>query len=374
MLTLVLVASTGFAGVGYAQSETKESEDKALTTECSEANEVQSLSEAPDRWSETYTYLADTQETHSFFETVEKNNEQYALSDVQYQVTPLTTTLLMSSEDLWTYADYEPEPEMEKDGIRYTLSQLSKEEWTKDNRSQKVTQYKTFFEGQEVPETLEVETTDEVTGETVYGTISRTNLIEDGADWQENCLEQWEMYCWNGESWVFELDGESFLATEESPWFEGCEQKLLQALHLDMAFNQITAVEWYGDGWQDEDGSWKRSVRIIGNRMVPRYQAVYSGEVSENDLPMVRYTAQYTSEPQGYLIVANATYEKTKAQPFGVDAVHDQVESQSFSAWLQEWEQTIHTGKVWSILLAVFAAIGIGLQTAVIFAIGRRSL
>lgn len=384
--TLVFVASTGLAGAVDAQNETQESEGKALTIEAiaafeevseepavDQTNEGRSFEEVSDQWSETYTYLADTQQTHSFFETVEKNGEQYTLKDVQYQVTPLTTTLLKSSDELWSYAAYEPEPEIEEAGVGYTFSQLLKEEWTQENRSQKVTQYRTFFEGQEVPEMLEIETADEVTGETVYGTISRTDLREDGADWQENSLEQWEMYRWNGDSWVFELDGDLFYATEESPWFEGCEQKLLQDLHLDASFYQITAVEWYGDGWQDEDGEWKRSVRIVGNQMVPRYQAVYSGEIPENDLPMVRYTAQYTSEPQGYLIAATATYEKTKMQLSKADVAHDQAESSQFSAWLSEWEQTIHTGKIWSILLAMLAAIGVGLQTAVIFAIGRRS-
>lgn len=375
MMTLVLVVSTGLPGIGYAQSETQESKDEALTEERSfetsayEANEAVCLSE-------TYTYLADTQEAHSFFETVEKNGERYTLKDVQYQVTPLITTLLKSSEDLWTYAAYEPEPEIKEDGQSYTLSQLSKEEWTKENRSQKITQYRTFFEGQEIPESLEIETVDEVTGETVYGTISKTDLIEDGADWQENSLEQWEMYSWNGESWVFELDGDTFLATEDSPWFEGCEQKLLQDLHLDASFYQITAVEWYGDGWQDENGNWKRSVRIVGNRMIPRYQVMYSGEVPEADLPMVRYTAQYTSEPQGYLIAATAIYEKTEmaVSKANTDTALDQTEKQQISAWLQEWEQTLNTGKLWGVLLAVLAAIGVGLQTAMIFVIGRRSV
>lgn len=46
--------------------------------------------------------------------------------------------------------------------------------------------------------------------------------------------------------------------------------------------------------------------------MVPRYQAIYSGDVAQPDLPMVCYKAQYTSDPQGYLITADVTYEKCK--------------------------------------------------------------
>lgn len=338
-----------------------------------EVEQAQPFGEAADdSWTETYTYLADTQEPHSFFEIVEKNGEQYALKNVQYQVTPLTTQLSKTSNDLWTYAVYEPESEIEENGLKFTFSQLLKEEWIQDGRFQTVTQYRTFLEGQEIPESLDVEITDEVTNETVYGTIIRTDLKEDGADWQENCLEQWEMYSWDGDSWVFELDGEHFDATEESPWFEGCEQILLRDLHLDAAFNQITSVEWYGDGWQDADGNWKRSVRVIGNRVVPRYQAVYSGDIPEADLPMVRYTAQYTSEPQGYLVAATVTYEKEKMQVSGEDTQRDHAETQQFSKWLLEWKQMINTGKLWGILLAALAAIGIGLQMAMIFVLARR--
>ena len=79
---------------------------------------------------------------------------------------------------------------------------------------------------------------------------------------KEGALEEWDIYSWNGESWVYQRNDECFYATEESPWFEGYEAVFMQEHHLDGAFNQITSIEWYGDGWQDEEGNWKRSVRI----------------------------------------------------------------------------------------------------------------
>ena len=113
-------------------------------------------------------------------------------------------------------------------GIHYTLTSLSKDEWMQTDRLKNVTKYLSCQEGQEVSETLDVETVDEVTGEALYGTIGRIELKEDGADWKEGALEEWDIYSWNGESWVYQRNDECFYATEESPWFEGYEACLYQ--------------------------------------------------------------------------------------------------------------------------------------------------
>ena len=90
---------------------------------------------------------------------------------------------------MWAYASYEPEQEIEEAGIHYTLTSLSKDEWMQTDRLKNVTKYLSCQEGQEVSETLDVETADEVTGEALYGTIGRIELKEDGADWKEGALE-----------------------------------------------------------------------------------------------------------------------------------------------------------------------------------------
>ncbi len=338
----------------------------------------------PEVWIETYTYLADTQEPHATFGAIEKEGMLYQPSDVQYQVTPLTQNLSQDSIELWAYAPYEPAQELEENGVHYALTELSKQEWTKDSRFQNVTQYHTYLEGQEIPESLDVEVQDEVTGEIITGTIWRSDLWPDGAAWQESGLEQWAEYSWNEESWTIEIGGETYYASEDSPWFEGCETVLLQYVSLDPTFYQITSVEWNGEAWEDEDGNWKRSVHLTGNRMVLRYQAVFSGDLAEADLPMVRYTAHYTSDPQGYLITATVTYQKTAQTPVldnapnSSDSFDSELNSnlelvmQQFSNWQTEGNQTLEAGKLWVILLAVLAAVGVGLQTAVIFALARQ--
>lgn len=57
-------------------------------------------------WQETYTYLADTQDSHVFPDRVEKNGVQYQLKDTQYQITELTKEYRKSSTNLWAYAEY----------------------------------------------------------------------------------------------------------------------------------------------------------------------------------------------------------------------------------------------------------------------------
>ena len=303
-----------------------------LTSDANMETEMQSVSESdtsetyaqemdqvtlPAIWQETYTYLADTQDTHAFPEKIEKSGISYQLKDVQYEITELTKEYQNSSVELWAYAEYTPEQEIEVDGLHYTLVDTSKEEWTESGRSKTVSVDRTYLEGQEIPEAIDIESTDDITGETIYGNIPRTDLQDDGAGWWEGGLEQWVKYRWNDETsqWVFEVGDETFpAASDDSPWFDGCESKILQSLNLDGTFNQITGIAWDSDGWQDENGGWWKTVKATGNRMIKRSRAWFSGEVAEADLPMVRYTSRYVSDVTGYLITANVTYEEIQKE------------------------------------------------------------
>ena len=303
-----------------------------LTSDANMETEMQSVSESdtpetsaqetdqvalPAIWQEAYTYLADTQDSHAFPDRVEKNGVQYQLKDTQYQITELTKEYRKSSTNLWAYAEYNPEQEIEVDGLHYTLVDTSKEEWTESGRSKTVSVDRTYLEGQEIPEAIDIESIDDITGETIYGNIPRTDLQDDGAGWWEGGLEQWVKYRWNDETsqWVFEVGDETFpAASDDSPWFDGCESKILQSLNLDGTFNQITGIAWDSDGWQDENGGWWKTVKATGNRMIKRSRAWFSGEVAEADLPMVRYTSRYVSDVTGYLITANVTYEEIQKE------------------------------------------------------------
>ena len=147
------------------------SQPEVQITETAQEGELVSQSDGDDIWTETYTYVSDTNTPHAFAETVEKQGDWYAMKDVEYQVTELTTQLIQKSEAMWAYASYEPEQEIEEAGIHYTLTSLSKDEWMQTDRLKNVTKYLSCQEGQEVSETLDVETADEVTGEALYGII-----------------------------------------------------------------------------------------------------------------------------------------------------------------------------------------------------------
>ena len=355
-----------------------------LTSDANMETEMQSVSESdtpetsaqetdqvalPAIWQETYTYLADTQDAHVFPEQIEKSGTSYQLKDVQYQITELTKEYSKSSVDLWAYAEYTPEQEIEVDGLHYTLVDTSKEEWTKSGRSKTVSVDRTYLEGQEIPEAIDIESTDDTTGETIYGNIPRTDLQDDGAGWWEGGLEQWVKYRWNDETsqWVFEVGDETFpAASDDSPWFDGCESKILQSLNLDGTFNQITGIAWDSDGWQDENGGWWKTVKATGNRMIKRSRAWFSGEVAEADLPMVRYTSRYVSDVTGYLITANVTYEEiqkeepiveTQASPQAEPTTEPITEPTTASVSDSDTEKTI-AGMPWQDLVLLFLETG----------------
>lgn len=320
----------------------------------------------PAIWQETYTYLADTQDAHAFPEKIEKDGIFYQLRDTQYQITELTKEYQKSSVDLWAYAEYTPEQDIEVDGLHYTLVETSKDEWTKSGRSKTVSVERTYLDGQEVPESIDIESTDDVTGEAIYGNIPRTDLQDDGAGWWEGGLEEWVKYRWSDETsqWIFDVNGESFPATsEENPWFEGCGAKILESLHLDGTFNVITNVAWDSDGWQEEDGSWWKSVKATGNRMIKRSRACFSGEVAEADLPMVRYTSRYVSDVTGYLITANVIYEEVQINSETVAEIEtstqpETIQEQKAANTAEDNTGTRVAGMPWQDLVLLFLETG----------------
>ena len=320
----------------------------------------------PAIWQETYTYLADTQDAHAFPEKIEKDGIFYQLRDTQYQITELTKEYQKSSVDLWAYAEYTPEQDIEVDGLHYTLVETSKDEWTKRGRSKTVSVERTYLDGQEVPESIDIESTDDVTGEAIYGNIPRTDLQDDGAGWWEGGLEEWVKYRWSDETsqWIFDVNGESFPATsEENPWFEGCGAKILESLHLDGTFNVITNVAWDSDGWQEEDGSWWKSVKATGNRMIKRSRACFSGEVAEADLPMVRYTSRYVSDVTGYLITANVIYEEVQINSETVAEIEtstqpETIQEQKAANTAEDNTGTRVAGMPWQDLVLLFLETG----------------
>ena len=366
----------------YAESATEAvaiSETASAVAQTSDANaeaEMQSVLETsvqetdhvtlPAIWQETYTYLADTQDAHAFPEQIEKSGTSYQLKDVQYQITELTKEYQKSSVDMWAYAEYTPEQEIEVDGLHYTLVDTSKEEWTKNGRSKTVSVERTYLDGQEVPESIDIESTDDVTGETIYGTIPRTDLQDDGAGWWEGGLEQWVKYRWNDETsqWVFDIGDESIpAASDDSPWFEWCESKILESLKLDGTFNKITSVAWDSAGWQEGDGSWWRSVKATGNRMIKRSHAWFSGEVAEADLPMVRYTSRYVSDTTGYLITANVTYEEVQINSETVPEIEtstqpETIQEQKAANTAEDNTDTRVAGMPWQDLVILFLETG----------------
>lgn len=379
---MLAVSSPTYAENATEAVSVSDTASVVLTSDANVETEMQSVSEtdtpetlAPDNdqlvtlpaiWQETYTYLADTQDAHAFPEQIEKSGTSYQLKDVQYQITELTKEYQKSSVDLWAYAEYTPEQEIEVDGLHYTLVDTSKEEWTKSGRSKTVSVERTYLDGQEVPESVDIESTDDVTGEAIYGTIPRTDWQDDGADWWEGGLEQWIKYRWNEETsqWVFEVGDESFpAASDDSPWFDGCENKILQSLNLDGTFNQITGIAWDSEGWQEADGSWWKSVKVTGNRMIKRSRAWFSGEVAEADLPMVRYTSRYVSDVTGYLITANVIYEEVQINSETVAEIEtstqpETIQEQKAANTAEDNTGTRVAGMPWQDLVLLFLETG----------------
>jgi len=87
----------------------------------------------------------------------------------------------------------------------------------------------------------------------------------------------------------------------------------------------------------------------------------------------VCYKAQYTSDPQGYLITADVTYEKMQEEAVQKEENADESILKSISEELIKTLQQNKTNeKFWYLLLAALMAVSVGLQVAVIFVLAFR--
>ena len=88
---------------------------------------------------------------------------------------------------------------------------------------------------------------------------------------------------------------------------------------------------------------------------------------------MVCYKAQYTSDPQGYLITADVTYEKIQEEAAREEENTDASISKSISEEvIKTLQQNKTNEKFWYLLLAALMAVSVGLQVAVIFVLAFR--
>lgn len=83
---------------------------------------------------------------------------------------------------------------------------------------------------------------------------------------------------------------------------------------------------------------------------------------------MVCYKAQYTSDPQGYLITADVTYEKIQEEENADESILKSISEEL----IKTLQQNKTNEKFWYLLLAALMAVSVGLQVAVIFVLAFR--
>lgn len=269
-----------------------------------------------ESFEEVYTYLAGAEDIHRPCpEQIVQQGIFYRMEEVVYDAVPLTDTLITVSGNMRRTEEYIPEPVLEQDGISYVLQNTRQEEWVESGRTRSVTVTRTFLKGQEIPETIDTETKDTVTGETIQVTVPRTEVQEDGAGWQQGGLELPVTYLnYENGTGAYEIGGQMVSLIEDTPAFENYNEAILAQNHLDPAFHRITDIGWEGDAYTNADGVLCRNAKAVGDVLVPRYRAVYQGDAAMPDLPMVRYINYYQSEADGYLVTARASYRRAEQE------------------------------------------------------------
>ena len=361
-----------------APAETAAVEEQTSVSEETTAAESQTAAtEAdPDILTENYTYMSDTGEHHTYPEQIVQGGETYVLQNTEYQTTPITKELQSVSPDLWKGADYAPQQDWNVDGLHYALTDSKPEEWTQQGRTKTVYANDYYEAGAEIPAEYATQTTDDATGETIDCSIPEAARAEEGK-WEEGVLNEQIRLTWNADqqTWVWNYNNEDHTPAnqDESPSFDGCEDLFLNSLGLEPQFCKVTDIQWDGEGYQDGD-QWYRNAILHGDRIVLVTHVWFQGDVALPDLPMIRYTNFYTSDPVSYLVTAAVTYRKVEEEPETEAQTPAETEPQSSVEYLNaddvqnivsangnEMQQTL-SGEHRALIL--LTAVGIGIAAA----------
>lgn len=242
------------------------------------------------------------------------------------QVRLVTSPVMLPGEN------YEPEPEILRDGSRYRLLRTETVPVESETDGQTVEGSRVYAgvtERPDIPEEAEFTVWDEERQEnrTVRLPLAR---LQEVWSWREDF--QATLTAAPAEALEYELGGQYVTLGEEAPGLEAYEDAVLAELGLDQAFFQIETSQWVGDAYQT-DGGWVREIRVTGRRYAADYTAWYAGELPAPEGVVYHSIYQEIPEP-----------EEEEAIPYLARAIYRREEQSRFPAALPAVAGAVATG------------------------------
>lgn len=166
----------------------------------------------------------------------------------------------------------------DEDGTSYVLQRWSAVPALVPSVSRKVHR-EILYDGIEgvttLPDTIEVTAQDQERGQTVTAVCSAKEQEVVREEWQDGFVFTVTFHTY--EAGYYELADRLIPYNDEKPELEGCEELLLELAGLSAEDYRVTHVQWSGEAYQDEGGSWRRDAAAFGQKRLRDYRVKYSG-------------------------------------------------------------------------------------------------
>lgn len=274
----------------------------------------------------TWTYESDSEEASGDIlseveDTMDYDGKKYKLTETLDEVLSkkdvMTELTKVDKTDFLKEQEYSPAQTkvFDVDGSQYefTLASVDYEAMPEQIQHISINQE---FTGEDVPETMETEVTDERTGEKIDATLQLQDTQVTGSEWQDIQIPM-TVYVYDAPYYLINgtrIEKDDYGNLDIS----GKEYVILDYLGLDRDRYEIDHVAWYGTQYR-VDGELRRDARAYGYEQVDVINATYAADVEMPQLytGIATYTAEVnTTGTYTYTHCLTAIYQVDYAMPF----------------------------------------------------------
>lgn len=263
----------------------------------------------------------DVTEKKTFAKEIRQDGEVYELKNVSYEVmkkNPIKekekVTLIQKSRALEETAAYQPEKQIQKNGVTYLLKTVRKKKKKRNVWKQDVfatSQYGSFADAAQASEAKNVTVTDKKTGEKVIVACRKKATRKTAAVWVNSYIDIL-FTGYDADSFIWQ--GIIVRKNEKSP-LKGFDKALIQSVGGNPDKYKVRSVSWNGKPFV-ENGTQKRRARAVVRKKVPQYRVYYAGEINHKEKKNTVYVCTYQGVKEtetgenSYVVKAKADYER----------------------------------------------------------------
>lgn len=190
--------------------------------------------------------------------------------------------------------DYAPEEFYEEGGVKYRLKSWEMEPITVGPRQREVSQqviYQEVENAETIPEYCSITAQDETTGQQITEKYPMLDMKKQREEWQDGFSFPIVFHSYGADS--YQLGNRKVPLDVEKPALDGCEDELLEEIHVPKEQYRIREITWDGPPYYDENGILCRNALAQGSKMVASYLVTYGGSVTFPEAEGVRCRAVY---------------------------------------------------------------------------------